>query len=61
MAPDGDFESRLALLETTDDDNVRNRLAMDLAETGRQAVLAPLVRLIGREDLRNRRGTLVCA
>jgi hypothetical protein len=34
---------------------------MDLAETRRQEVLAPLVRLIGREDLRDRRGTLVYA
>jgi hypothetical protein len=55
------FQSQLALLETIDHDTARNRLAMDLAETRRQEVLAPLVRLIGREDLRNRRGTLVYA
>lgn len=61
MASDDDFQARLALLETRDDDTDRNRLAMELAETGRQEVLAPLVRLIHREDLRNRRGTLVYA
>lgn len=55
------FQSQLALLEAIDHDNARNRLAMDLTETRRQEVLAPLVRLISREDLRNRRGTLVYA
>jgi HEAT repeat protein len=61
MASEDDFQRRLALLETTEDDQVRNTLAMDLAETRRQEALAPLVRLIGREDLRNKRGTLVHA
>ena len=56
-----EFQGQLALLETIDDDKARNRLAMDLAETRRQDALAPLVRLIGREDLRSRRGTLVYA
>jgi len=49
------------MLETTNDDVTRNRLATDLAETRRQEVLVPLLRLIAREDLVNRRGTLVYA
>jgi len=61
MTTDDDFQRRLALLETIDHDTERNRLAMDLAETGRPEVLAPLVRLIRRKDLRDRRGTLVYA
>jgi hypothetical protein len=56
-----DFQSRLVLLETIEDDKARNSLAMDLAETRRQDVLAPLLRLIGRADLRSKRGTLVFA
>ena len=55
------FQHGLIRLEAVADAVERNALALDLAETGRQEVLEPLVRLIGREDLRNSRGTLVHA
>ncbi len=61
MTSGDDFQRRLELLETIDNDSARNRLAMDLAETRRQEVFGPLVRLIRRGDLRDRRGTLVYA
>lgn len=46
---------------STDDSDVRNQLAMDLAETGDLRVKAALLSLIQRPDLTNRRGTLVYA
>lgn len=57
----GSVEDGLALLLSTEDDFMRNHLAMDLAETGDVRVKDALIALIQRPELRNNRGTLVYA
>lgn len=51
----------LRTLETTDDDAVRDALALHLAETGAQGVEPVLLALIQRPDLAEKRGSLIHA
>lgn len=50
---------KLALLREEKNAASRNAMALELADTGDERVLEELVRLIGRPELVNERGTLV--
>ena len=54
-----DVQSDLRLLETTSDANERNAAALRLADKEVPEARTALLRLIGRDDLRSERGTLV--
>ena len=54
-----DFAANLADLETTPDHAARDQLALRLADAHVPGTPDVLLRLIGREDLANHRGTLV--
>lgn len=56
---DADHATELATLETTSDDVIRNQLALRLADARVPGTPDVLLRLIARDDLVNRRGTLV--
>lgn len=57
----GSVTDGIAFMLSTEDNGVRNALAMDLAETGDLRVKDALISLIQRPTLTNYRGTLVYA
>ena len=57
--PEPEMVEKLERLEHTDDHSERTLLALELAETRDLRVFGALLRLIQREELENRRGTLV--
>jgi len=56
---EAELKTKLQRLEATDDAIERNRLALDLAETGDSRLFDCLIRPIQRPELENQRGTLV--
>ena len=54
-----DIHTSLIKLENETDTNIRNALALKLAETQNPKVLETLLRLIKKPELENKRGTLV--
>jgi len=56
-----DVQSDLLTLEAATDGAARNALALKLAEGQTSGLPEVLIRMIGREDLRDNRGTLVHA
>lgn len=56
---EADYSADLALLETTSDHATRHQLALRLADARVPGTPDVLLRLIAREDLVDRRGTLV--
>ncbi len=56
-----EIQSALRNLEATDDAQLRNELALQLADAGADAAETVLAQLIQRPDLKNSRGTLVYA
>jgi hypothetical protein len=59
MASSDDIAAALKLLRTTTNGAERNALALRLAEGRSPGLQDVLIELIGREDLRSNRGTLV--
>ena len=57
----GSVTDGITLMLSTEDNSVRNAIAMDLAETGDLRVKEALISLIQRPTLKNYRGTLVYA